>query len=371
MRVRLRPISFLLTILAVSAAAAGPLPQLTGTTWWEGAINTPGTGLAVVVSLTRQADGSWKGTIDIPAQGAQGLPLTGIAVQGTSVAFEIAGVPGKPSFAGLLAPDGATISGTFTQGGANLTFKLNKRDGPAARRIRPQEPTKPYPYDEEDVTYSNRAAGLTFAGTLTLPRSPRPAPAVLLITGSGAEDRDETVFGHKPFLVLADYLTRRGVAVLRVDDRGVGGSGGSASKATCDDFAGDVVAGVEYLKGRREIDAKRIGLIGHSEGGLIAPIAATRSRDVAFIVLMAGPGLTGEEILYLQGALILKASGASDAAVAASRAQQERVFAILKTEPDAAAAEQKLRAIGVQQVERVSNPWFRFFLTYDPRPTLA
>src|SRR5262249_30057916 len=144
----------------------------------------------------------------------------------------------------------------------------------------------------------------------TVPRSGGPFPAVLLITGSGAQDRDETILGHKPFLVLADYLTRRGIAVLRVDDRGVGGSTGKTSEATSADLADDVLARVGVLKGRQEINPSQIGLIGHSEGGIIAPLVASQSRDVAFIVLMAGTGLPGDEILYLQAAAILKVAGA-------------------------------------------------------------
>src|SRR5215468_6053693 len=175
---------------------------------------------------------------------------------------------------------------------------------------RPQEPKKPYPYDEEEVSYENMRDGVKLAGTLTLPRGKGPFPAVLLITGSGPQDRNESLLGHKPFLVLADYLTRQGIAVLRVDDRGVGGSTGSTPNSTTENFAADVMAGIEFLKTRGEINPKQIGLIGHSEGGLIAPMVASQNGDVAFIVMMAGTGLTGEEILYLQGAMIMKANGA-------------------------------------------------------------
>ena len=180
-----------------------------------------------------------------------------------------------------------------------LPLLLRRTDQTPVLR-RPQEPAKPYPYREEEVTFENRPAGINLAGTLTLPKSAGPFPAVILISGSGAQDRDEALAGHRPFLVLADYLTRQGVAVLRVDDRGVGGSTGDSLRATSSDFADDALAGVAYLKGRREIDTARIGLIGHSEGGLVAPLAATRSQDVAFIVLLAGPGLPGEQIIYLQ-----------------------------------------------------------------------
>jgi pimeloyl-ACP methyl ester carboxylesterase len=218
---------------------------------------------------------------------------------------------------------------------------------------------------------------------------------VLLITGSGPQDRDETIFGHKPFLVLADYLTRRGIAVLRVDDRGVGGSSGSTSKSTTADFADDVLAGVAFLKGRPEVNAAEIGLIGHSEGGVIAPLVASRSRDIAFIVLLAGTGLPGDQILSLQAAAILKLAGADAELLARQRALQERIFTLVRQEKDNAAAEKKIRAVleealarmkkedktgalqslsGLSsadaQVQAALSPWFRHFLDYDPRPAL-
>src|ERR1700722_3560186 len=160
--------------------------------------------------------------------------------------------------------------------------------------LRPQEPKSAISYDAEEVKYSNLTADVTLAGTLTFPRSGKSSPAVLLIAGSGQIDRDETVFGHKPFLVLADHLTKQGFAVLRVDKRGIGQSTGNYDVATTEDFAADALAGVEYLKTRKEVDAEQIGLIGHSEGALIAPMIAVKSNDIAFIVLMAGPGVTGE-----------------------------------------------------------------------------
>jgi pimeloyl-ACP methyl ester carboxylesterase len=243
-----------------------------------------------------------------------------------------------------------------------------------------------------EVVYENKKGGVKLAGTLTLPRGPGPHPAALRISGSGAQDRDETLFSHRPFLVLADHLTRRGVAVLRVDDRGVGGSTGSAGEATSADFADDVLAGVEYLKGRKEVDPRRIGLIGHSEGGLIAPAVAGRSADVAFIVLLAGPGLPGDEILYLQGSALLRLLGAGKEQIARQRDLQQRLFAVAKEEKDPAAAEKKMQEVledflaklppleralagGLkkqteQQLRALRSPWFRYFLGYDPRPAL-
>ena len=328
----------------------------------------------MIVRIERKADGAWGGSIDIPDQGLKGLALEKVDIKGMAATFSIAGIAGTPTFAGDLSADQQSIAGTFSQGGASFPFKLTRQtaaqaSAPPTRAKRPQEPTPPYPYREEQVSFPNAKAGIRFAGTLTLPASPAAAPAVLLITGSGSQDRDETVAGHKPFLVLADTLTRRGIAVLRVDDRGVGGSGGRPETATSEDFVGDVLAGVEYLKGRKDIDASHIGLVGHSEGGLIAPIAATRSKDVAFIVLMAGPGITGEQILYLQGAAIMRANGASDAAIAANREVQQKLFDLIRTEKDDAAAKEKIKAFAPGQ-ERVATPWFRYFVDYDPVPVL-
>jgi len=256
---------------------------------------------------------------------------------------------------------------------------------------RPQEPVKPYPYNEEEVVYENRNAGVRLAGTLTMPRSGGQFPAVILITGDGQQDRDEAVLGHRPFLVLADNLTRRGIAVLRVDDRGIGGSTGNFSMATSEDFAGDVLAGVEYLKSRKDIDPKQIGLIGHSEGGWIAPMAATRSQDVAFVVMMAGPGLKGEELRYLQSNRLHKANGVSNETISRERVLMERTYSIVKSEKDDFAAEEKLRKIWDEELAKMNDtekkqmgysskenldlkqylsPWYRFFLTYDPGTVL-
>jgi pimeloyl-ACP methyl ester carboxylesterase len=262
----------------------------------------------------------------------------------------------------------------------------------AEPRKRPQEPTKPYPYAEDAVTYENKKAGVRLAATLTVPRGPGPFPAALLITGSGLQDRDESVFGHKPFLVLADYLTRRGVAVLRADDRGAGQSTGDFATATSADLAEDAAAGVEFLRRREEVDPRRIGLIGHSEGGLIAPMLAARSDGIAFIVLLAGQGLPGDEVLVSQGELLLKAAGATAERLQRQRDLQARLFALVKSEPDKDALARKARAILDEEVGKLSeekpkdaaglkaaipgqmqmltSPWLRYFLTYDPRPAL-
>lgn len=355
---------------------------------WQGKLNVSGSEIELVVRITRNTDGTYAARLDVPTQGVMDIPVSKIAVQDGTVRLEIAPIGGV--FEGRLSADGREMTGEWKQNGLALPLLLRWTDqAPVLRR--PQEPAKPYPYREEEVTYENKPAGIKLAGTLTLPKGAGPFPAVILISGSGVQDRDEALIGHRPFLVLADYLTRRGMAVLRVDDRGVGGSTGDTLRSTSSDFAGDALAGVAYLKGRREIDAARIGLIGHSEGGLVAPLAATRSQDVAFIVLLAGPGLPGEQIIYLQTDLILRASGATDEQAARERELQESLFAVVKEESDPAPAAKRLREIlaayldklppeekaGLNeeafiegQVKAVLSPWFRFFLTYDPRPAL-
>jgi pimeloyl-ACP methyl ester carboxylesterase len=234
--------------------------------------------------------------------------------------------------------------------------------------------------------------GIELAGTLTLPEGDGPFPVALLISGSGPQDRNEEIMGHKPFLVLADYLTRRGVAVLRFDDRGVGESGGDFASATTLDFTRDVLAGVEYLKTRPEIDPNRIGLIGHSEGGLIAPLAASQSSDVAFIVLMAAPGTTGEEITMQQVELLLKASNVPDSVIAQQLEMQAAIFDIVRDVQDveqtveelksillapyATLSEEEKAALGdvetqvMLEISQLLSPWYQFFMTYDPQPTL-
>jgi len=284
------------------------------------------------------------------------------------------------TYRGELAADGETISGTWSQGGALFPLVLKRvkqTELPAPRR--PQMPVKPYPYHEEDVVIDNTTAKVKLAGTLTVPQGPGPFPAVLLITGSGPQDRDESLMGHKPFLVLADHLTRHGIAVLRLDDRGVAKSTGDFAAATTADFSTDAESGFLYLLSRREIAPHKVGLIGHSEGGLIAPMVAARNEKVAFIVLMAASGVPGDDVLVEQVRMIAEASGAPSDQVAAMTTRQREVLTILKSEPDAAAREQKVRAklAGAvpdaqlaAQLKMMESPWFRYFLQYNPADAL-
>lgn len=376
-----------------STLPPGPTIQTQGLQGiWQGTLETGGTKLRVIFKVAKSPDDTFAVTLDVPDQGATGVPGDAVTVKDTTVRFEFKSLGAV--YEGMINKEGTAITGNWIQGGMTVPLTLNRVDKAPAASLRPQEPKKPYPYDEEEVSYENKRDGVRLAGTLTLPRTKGPHPVVLLITGSGKQDRNEALLGHKPFLVLADYLTRRGIAVLRVDDRGVGGSTGDGSfeKTTSENFAEDVLAGIVFLKTRKEINPRQIGLIGHSEGGIIAPLVAARSVDVAFIVLMAGPGVTGEEGFPNQLSSTAKASGASDESIAWNRRLLLQMFSIMKEEKDNAAADKKIRQLRAKMLAEMSGeqrkkygipedamegviklmltPWFRFYLTYDPRATL-
>ena len=357
---------------------------------WEGPIQLPNAlELRFILRVIRPEGGPIRATADSLDQGSNGLKVDSIAIDKASLKFTMKAL--KVEYSGTLDAAGTEARGDFMQNGVKLPLTLRKVAKTTQAR-RPQVPKRPYPYREEQVAYANEAAGIKLAGTLTIPEGAGPFPAVLLITGSGPQDRDESLLGHKPFLVLADHLTRRGIVVLRVDDRGVGGSTGDTMTSTSADFAGDALAGVAYLKSRKEVDRGKIGLIGHSEGGIVGPMAAARSGDVAFLVLMAGTGLDGEQILEQQRTLILRAVGAKDKDVARQNAAARKLIAVVKAEPDPVAAAAKLKALAREAIDALpdkgrkaladaaaadpglamlNSPWFRFFLTYDPRPALA
>jgi pimeloyl-ACP methyl ester carboxylesterase len=296
---------------------------------------------------------------------------------------------GRSERAGLESPAKKDNSpgGLRRQDGLSSSYIPGRFDG-ILRSRRPQEPNRPYPYIEEWVSYDNVQAKVRLAGTLTLPASGKPAPAVILITGSGAQNRNYNLYGHPYFFILADYLTRKGIAVLRVDDRGVGDSTGDLMKSTCKDLADDVIAGLKYLRTRRDIDPNQIGLIGHSEGAIVASIAAMHSPAVTFIVLLSGPGLAGRENMYLQSELMLKTAGVSDNALAMQHAYLEQTFEILRKQQTGSSAEKKIRdvidnTIGTlsqtdksimgltditisKRIQAMLSPWFRYIAGFDP-----
>jgi pimeloyl-ACP methyl ester carboxylesterase len=357
---------------------------------WLATLKVQGIRLRLVATIRAQPDGSLKGTLNSQDQDGMEYPLDEVSLQERRIrlVLKISGLV----YEGTLNAAGTNIAGQLKQRGATLPLDFKKVEKVPEGRKRPQEPKRPFPYNEEAVTFENAAAHAKFTGTLTWPRTEGHFPAVLLITGSGQQDRDESILGHRPFLVLSDYLTRHGIAVLRVDDRGVGGSTGDVLHATSEDFASDVLAGLAYLKTRPEIDPHRMGLLGHSEGGYIAPMVARRSPDVAFIVLLAGTGLPGEQISYLQMTAVLKQAGFPGALIAKTLAFQKKLYAAGKQETDpvkfrakvkqaldeyrGSLTDDELKKAGVAaqsadiSARMIGSPWFRFFLTYDPRPAL-
>ncbi len=348
---------------------------------WQGALEGHGMRLRLQLHVTHDDKRQLVAALDSPDQGVNGLPATKVSQKDAAFHFEIPVVSGV--YDGTLNAAKTTITGGWTQSGVEQKLEFRRSDK-LLELVRPQNPVKPYPYKEEEVTFANAKANVSLAGTLTLPPGPGPFPAAILLSGSGPHDRDESLAGHRPFLVLADHLTRKGIAVLRFDKRGNGKSAGDYAKATTEDFAGDADAALAFLKTRKEIDARKIGLIGHSEGGLIAPIVAAHSSDVAWIVLLAGPALKGEDILLLQSELILKAAGVGEGEVSRTLAFDKQTYALVRQEKDPAALEAKLNDLvqststgaalppaAVQsQVRMLVSPWFRYYLDYDPLPAL-
>jgi pimeloyl-ACP methyl ester carboxylesterase len=345
---------------------------------WLGTLDTGMGKLRLVLHIVNTEEGL-TATMDSLDQGANGLSVNSITRTGPELKFDMKSIGGN--YDGTIAADLGTISGTWTQMGKSFPLALKPLKNKSELELkRPQNPVKPYPYREEEISYTNPAAKIELAATLTVPPGKGPFPAVLLMSGSGPHDRDETLMGHKPFLVLADYLTRKGIVVLRADKRGVGKSTGDYSKAVMADFAADGEAGVAYLKTRAEVNPRKIGLVGHSEGGIEGPMAAVGNPDVAFVVMMAGPGVRGDELLAEQVQLIEKAAGKSQAEVDKDLAIQKEILALVEKDKDDAALEKDLRVVMAgkvpeaqmgMQIKLVSSPWFRGLLDYDPVPALS
>jgi pimeloyl-ACP methyl ester carboxylesterase len=382
---------------AGGVAATSDGRALTGR--WEGSLTALGQNLEIGVTF-EGAVTPLVARIDIPAQGAHGLQLQNVSFDPPRVHFELPAGPGLAVWDGLLRGD--TIEGEFTQAGVAGTFTLSRvpdtdtqeADTPTGV-VRPGRPEDATPrYRHEEVTFEN--GEIKLAGTLSFPEGRGPHPAVVLISGSGAQNRDEEIFGFQPFRLIAEHLNREGIAVLRYDDRGVAGSTGSVADATSADFAGDVLSAVDLLKKHTSIDAAAVGLLGHSEGGLVAPLAVIRSEDIAFLVLLAGPGVPGAEILLRQGELIGRANGASRAAIERQQTHQRLIFSMLRRDASRDELEAELARMireGVEampperrqsihdvdafvatqlapQLAATTSTWFRYFLDHDPREAL-
>jgi uncharacterized protein len=350
---------------------------------WLGKLSTNGIDLRLVFNLKLNDKDSLVATMDSPDQGAKNIPLGRVILNEDKLQIQAPMLLGE--YSGSIIND-TTVNGTWTQRGAKFPVNLNKLKT-AFTLNRPQEPKPPFPYTSEDVTFPNDKFNISLSGTLTIPAGTGPFPAVILITGSGAQNRNEELLGHKPFLVISDWLSRNGIAVLRYDDRGVGKSQGNYATATSADLATDAVAALIFLKRNSKINQKAIGLMGHSEGGLIAPIIASSNPDVAFIVSLAGPGVTGQQIVIRQSQDISRLSGISEEKIKKASETNKKLYAVLRKEKDDRTAEIKIISIYSEILEKektskeeteqsvnqlkasfgsATYPWFRYFLFTDP-----
>ena len=372
---------FLMTIFSLNLFGQ----DITGQ--WNGVLKVQGIQLSLIFNVTK-SDNGYSSTMDSPDQGAIGIPVTNTTFENSKIKFEVTNA--KIEYNGELKKN--EFVGTFKQAGQEFPMILSRKALEKEILKRPQEPLKPYPYYSEDVTFQNTKTNISLSGTLTFPKKDGLFPAVILISGSGPQNRDEEVFGHKPFLVISDYLTKNGIAVLRYDERGVGQSTGNFKPATSADFATDVESAIAYLQTRKEINKKKIGLVGHSEGGLIATMVASTSKDVSFIVLLAGTGIQGDKLLLLQQKLIAKANGVSETDIKKSIKTNEKLFEMViksndvnKLKTDLTSSINKTFKNGTSleipngmtkeefisiQVNQISSPWMQYFIKFNPATIL-
>jgi pimeloyl-ACP methyl ester carboxylesterase len=369
-----------LTVSAVmmGAVLVGAARAQEATGDWHGTLSSPQAGeVRIGVTISRDAGGVLSGRIVSPDQSPLPIPLTDLRAEAGRLSFTVPNV--HAHFAATWDASRQAWAGAWSQGQEVLVV-LTK--GPVPQLRRPQAPAKPYPYREDEVTVAS-APGVNLACTVTTPAGAGPFPAVTLITGSGPQDRDEALLGHKPFLVLSDHLTRKGVAVLRCDDRGYGRSTGAFAEATSTDFAVDAEAQAAFLRARPGIDARHVGLLGHSEGGMIAPMVAAQDPAIAFIVLMAGPGAPIRDLMIAQRAAMAKVNGVKPESMARNEILVAKLNNSVTAAKDTAGAEAAARAVfkaeapgapaaAVEaQVRALSSPWYRSFIVYDPRTSLS
>lgn len=382
-KIILRSLIFLFALLSIQLAAQNQANPQSVAGSWMGRLSLNGVTLRIVFNLTIAGRDSLAATLDSPDQGAKGIKIGPVKLENENIKISAPALMGE--YNGTIMND-TLIDGTWKQAGNTWPLSLVKLKKEFTLN-RPQEPKPPFPYISEDVKFRNEKANIRLAGTLTIPAGDGPFRAAILISGSGTQNRNEELMGHKPFLVIADYLARNGITVLRVDDRGAGQSEAGTASPTTLDFASDVQAAFDFLKTRKEINPGFIGLIGHSEGGLIAPIVASVNHGVAFIISLSGTGVPGEQILYRQSYEINKASGMKKEDLRSSERMAHEMYAVLKMETDNKKATEEMSAILQKTLARqksspeevkkaldqfpvsamtLTSPWFRTFLFLNP-----
>jgi len=381
-----------LTITALIILGFGNSYAQTVVGTWYGILKLPATSVHLVFHITKAGE-TYASTMDSPDQGANGLAADQTTFEANSLTVDFGKYNIK--YNGIFKPDSNVITGTFIQGPYKFPLKLsaNPVTDTTRKLSRPQDP-KDFPYKQEDLTFTNPKGGDQLAGTLTLPANGKASRIVILITGSGPQNRNEELLNHRPFLVWSDWLTRNGIAVLRYDDRGVAQSTGNFQAATTADFAGDAEAAINYIKSRSDLKGISIGLMGHSEGGIIAPMIARYNKAVKFVVMLAGPGVPIIQLMEKQSADQMRLSGTPDNIIKLNSATNAKLYAAAityKQLPDTAYKAKldtilyneyrnyppglidnsKLNDIVNRTVAKISGPWFRYFLTIDPADYLT
>ncbi len=356
---------------------------------WEGELNGMGQKLRMWVHFDYQeALDSLIITLDSPDQGVKDISVSSYSLVGNTLSFEIESVNG--SYSGILNQEFDFLEGKWKQGLMTFNLNLQKSKDPLTLIVlRPQEPKPPFPYDEIELVIPNEAHGVEISATLTKAKGDGLTPTVILVSGSGPQNRDSEIFGHKPFWVIADFLTRNGVNVVRYDDRGSYKSTGKFSTATTFDLAADASAVVDFLMKREDINSTMIGIIGHSEGGMIAPIIASQRNDLAFIVMLAGPGSSGEEILYQQSAKIASLEGVDSKDILRTAKDLKQLYSVAgaadisyedgvtelrkfykKKRRFLSKKRQQERGVSEQQsemiIQQIMSEWFRTFIRINP-----
>ena len=365
---------------------------------WSGILNAGVQKIELRLHLVQNADKTYTSNWDVPVQKAKGIPSSKTEVSNNQISIEIKMI--GASFTGTLNTSGDKIEGSWEQSGRSFPLSMTplKEGLEETVIVKPQTPKPPFGYTVKEFEYEGANTHLRYGCTLTYPSDNKQYPLVILITGSGRQDRDETIFDHKPFAVIADYLTKKGFAVLRVDDRGAGKSNGDFSNSTTADFALDVEEHIAYAKTLPMVDANKIGLLGHSEGGLIAPMVAAQDKSVAFLVLMAGPGIAITELMALQNEMVLKSAGISqqaiDAYIPLYKQLMKTIIAIEKKDDAILKAkeitkewfertdknlvklttnisgEADIDKFATVMTETLSSNWWKYFAAYNPQPAL-
>jgi alpha/beta superfamily hydrolase len=380
----------ILAIFALCSGQAFAQHSINGI--WEGRLKLD-IELRLVFHFSTDSNGKWTAVLNSPDQSPKDIACSGVSIYGDSIRVDVASVGGH--YLGKIFND-SLITGAWSQGG-NFQLDLHKVDK-VSELLRPQTPKPPFSYRSEEVEYDNAGKTIHYGATITTPPGKGPFPALVMITGSGQQDRNEEISGHQPFAVIADWLTRHGYIVLRADDRGIGKSTGDFSKSTSEDFEKDVEVHLDYLGTRKEVDRKKIGLIGHSEGGMVAPMVAVRRSDVSFIVLLAGPGVKIFQLMEDQTAAVLKSAGIIQSAIDDYRLLYHKLLpAVVNAENKKIALEnlqaiasdwqKNTKAVVVRATTGITNdstrnvfvetmvnilytPWFIYFLKYDPAPVV-